>query len=345
LQKLTGELQEAARRGDVARLISIAEERIRGEFGLAAVRISIPRAPSRKPLDGAGGLGHAVQVPLMKDGKEIGLLEAASTGSYLTGETSAALEFLVEQLTPMVDLCRLIEEKLRLERELAERERMAQLGQMAASVSHNLRNPLSSMKTVLQVQLENPGLPLDVRRDCALVVEQIDRMSAKLTQLLRYAKPSVNGERVAAVNLAKQTAALFGRDAERRNVRLEFEYPVGEVSVLASEDALSEVLSNLMVNAIEAQPDGGRLRVSLTPNGDRLEVVVEDDGPGISEELRAKIFQPYFTTKASGTGLGLSIVARRVDEMNGTVACESPLRNGKGTRFRLSLPLAKEGER
>jgi signal transduction histidine kinase len=245
----------------------------------------------------------------------------------------------------MVDLCRLIEEKLRLERELAERERMAQLGQMAASVSHNLRNPLSSMKTVLQVQLENPGLPLDVRRDCALVVEQIDRMSAKLTQLLRYAKPSVNGERVAAVNLAKQAAALFGRDAERRNVRLEFEYPVGEVSVLASEDALSEVLSNLMVNAIEAQPDGGRLRVSLTPNGDRLEVVVEDDGPGISEELRAKIFQPYFTTKASGTGLGLSIVARRVDEMNGTVACESPLRNGKGTRFRLSLPLAKEGER
>jgi two-component system sensor histidine kinase HydH len=87
------------------------------------------------------------------------------------------------------------------------------------------------------------------------------------------------------------------------------------------------------------------LRVSLTPNGDRLEVVVEDDGPGISPELRAKIFQPYFTTKASGTGLGLSIVARRVDEMNGTVACESPVRNGRGTRFRLSLPLAGEGGR
>ena len=342
LQQLTGELQETARHGDVARLISVAEDRIRVEFGLAAVRISIPRDTSQKPLEGAGGLGHAVQVPLMKDSKEIGLLEAASTGSYLTGETSAALEFLAEQLTPMMDLCRLIEEKLRLERELAERERMAQLGQMAASVSHNLRNPLSSMKTVLQVQLENPGLPLDVRRDCALVVEQIDRMSAKLTQLLRYAKPSMNGERVAAVNLAKQTAALFGRDAERRNVRLEFEYPAGEVSVLASEDALSEVLSNLIVNAIEAQPEGGRVRVSLTPNGDRLDVVVEDDGPGISPELRAKIFQPYFTTKTSGTGLGLSIVARRVDEMNGTVACESPVRNGKGTRFRLSLPLAGE---
>jgi signal transduction histidine kinase len=334
LQQLTGELQETARRGDVARLISNAEERIRGDFGLAAVRISIPRDALGKALESPGGLGHVVRVPLMKDRAEVGLLE-----------TSAALEFLAEQLIPMMDLCRLIEEKLRLERELAERERMAQLGQMAASVSHNLRNPLSSMKTVLQVQLENPGLPLDVRRDCALVVEQIDRMSAKLTQLLRYAKPSVNGERVSAVNLAKQLGALLGRDAERRNVRMEFEYPVGEVSVLASEDALSEVLSNLIVNAIEAQPEGGRLRVSLTANGDRLEVVVEDDGPGISPELRAKIFQPYFTTKASGTGLGLSIVARRVDEMNGTVACESPVRNGKGTRFRLSLPLAAEGGR
>jgi signal transduction histidine kinase len=213
---------------------------------------------------------------------------------------------------------------------------------MAASVSHNLRNPLSSMKTVLQVQLENPELPVDLRRDCALVVAEIDRMSAKLTQLLRYAKPSVNGERVAAVNLARQTAVLFRHDAERRNVRLEFEQPAGEVYALASEESLSEILSNLMVNAIEAQPDGGRVRVSLSERGERMEILVEDDGPGISPDLRANIFQPYFTTKPTGTGLGLSIVARRVDEIGGTLACESPLRNGKGTRFRLSLPLSRD---
>jgi len=71
---------------------------------------------------------------------------------------------------------------------------------------------------------------------------------------------------------------------------------------------------------------------------------VEDRGPGISQELRAKIFQPFFTTKATGTGLGLAIVARRVDEMGGTLACESPLHDGKGTRFRVTLPLA-EGTR
>jgi signal transduction histidine kinase len=343
VQKLAIEFQEEARHGELARLVAHAERRIREEFGLGAARISIPQDPQQKMLEAPGGLGHAAQVPLVKDGKTIGLLEAASTGSYLTGETTAALEFLAEQLPAMVDLCRLIEEKLRLERELAGRERLALLGQMAASVSHNLRNPLSSMKTVLQVQLENPELPVDVRRDCALVVTEIDRMNAKLTQLLHFAKPSVNGQRVGAIALAKQTATLFRHDAERRNVRLEFEQPKEEISVVASEDALSEVLSNLIVNAIEAQPNGGRVRVGLARHADRLEISVDDDGPGISHELRLKIFQPFFTTKAAGTGLGLSIVARRASEMGGTLACESPLHNGKGTRFRLSLPIA-EGE-
>jgi signal transduction histidine kinase len=343
VQRLTSQLQQEARQGKVAQLVASAERMIRDEFGLAAVRISIPRDAALPALAAPGGLGHTAQMRLMKDGQEIGVLEAATTGSYLTGETTAALEFLAEQLPGMVDLARLIEDKLRLERELAERERMAVLGQMAASVSHNLRNPLSSMKTVLQVQLENPDLPLDLRRDCTLIVGEIDRMSAKLTQLLHYAKPTVHGERVAAVAVATHTAWLFGRDAERRNVRLEFEKPTHEIMAQASEEALSEVLSNLIVNAMEAQPDGGRVRISVGRYDGRLDIVVDDDGPGITPELRAKIFQPYFTTKATGTGLGLSIVARRIEELGGTLAVESPLHRGKGTRFHLTLPLAEEG--
>jgi signal transduction histidine kinase len=386
VQRLTVDLQQEARQGNVERLIRFAERRVSDEFGLAAVRISVPCDAAVLPLESPGGLGHAVQVPLKKDGDVVGMLEAASTGAYLTGETSAGLEFIGEQLPAMIDLCRLIEEKVRLERELAERERLALLGQMAASVSHNLRNPLSSMKTILQVQLEHPNLPLDVRHDCALVVAEIDRMGEKLKQLLNFAKPSVNGQSVAAVALARQTASLFARDAERRNLRLEFDGPTEEIFVLASEDALGEVLSNLVVNAIEAQPNGGRVRVGLalirrvpdeysqkennstsgaealninlqlpprlkprptkiaglsaSSEDDSLEIRVEDHGPGISQELRAKMFQPYFTTKATGTGLGLSIVARRVDEMGGTISCESPLREGKGTRFRVTLPVA-----
>ncbi|MGH9725776.1 MAG: sensor histidine kinase, partial [Candidatus Acidiferrales bacterium] len=284
LQRLSIEIQEQARQGRVAPLIAFAEEEIRKELSLAGVRISVPRQAMGKPLEIPGGLGHAVSIPLLKDKVEIGVLEAVSTGAYLTGETSAALEFLAEQLPAMIDLARLIEDKLRLERELAERERLALLGQMAASVSHNLRNPLSSMKTILQVQLEHSDLPLDARHDCALVVGEIDRMSEKLKQLLNFAKPSVNGQRIAAVALARQTAALFGRDAERRDVRMEFDSPAGEIMILASENAFTEALSNLLVNAIEAQPGGGRVRVSLLRGAEEAEVRVEDDGPGISAE-------------------------------------------------------------
>ncbi|MFY9730430.1 MAG: ATP-binding protein [Candidatus Acidiferrales bacterium] len=340
LQQLSTELQTEGRNGNIGELVAFAERRIRDEFGLGVVRILVPRVPALAPLESPGGLGHVTRLPLMKNGSEIGLLEAATTGSYLTGETSASLEFLAEQLPASIDLCRMIGEKLQLERELAERERMAGLGQMAATISHNLRNPLSSMKTVLQVQLENQDLPLDARRDCTLVVSEIDRMSAKLTQLLRYAKPSVNGERVAAVALARQTASLFGRDAERRSIRMEFDQPREEIFVRASEDSLGEVLSNLIVNAMEAQPNGGRVRVGLSSDAEWAEIRVDDDGPGISEELRTRIFQPYFTTKPTGTGLGLSIVVRRIAEMGGALACESPLRNGAGTRFRLTVPLA-----
>jgi signal transduction histidine kinase len=346
-QRLSVELQTAARHGDLARMIARAESLIRQEFGLGAVRLSIPRDPAIKPLEAPGGLGHVARIALVKDGKEIGSLEAASTGAFLTGETTAALQFLAEQLPAMADLCGLIEEKIRLERELAERERMAMLGQMAASVSHNLRNPLSSIKTILQVQLEKRDLPRDVRHDCALVLDEINRMNAKLSQLLKFAKPAAGGERAEAVALAKQTVTLFRHDAERRNVIVEFDPPVGaagapveEIAVSVSEEALGEVLSNLVVNAIEAQPDGGRVRVHLARKGDRLEISVEDGGPGISAEMRSKIFQPFFTTKATGTGLGLSIVARRVDEMGGTLSCESPLDGGKGSRFRVTLPLA-----
>jgi signal transduction histidine kinase len=340
-QRLAMELQEEARHGDVAQLLAGAERRIRDEFSLAAVRISVPRDPAQPPLESPGGLGHVARIPLKKGREEIGRLEAATTGSYLTGETTAALEFLAEQLPAMIDLCRLIEEKIRLERELAERERLAMLGQMAATVSHNLRNPLGAMKTVLQVQLENPDLPADLRHDCTLVLGEIERMSAKLTQLLHFAKPSMNGRRVNVADAARQVAALFRADAERRGVRLELEATAGDAAVQVSEEALNEILSNLVVNAIEAQPEGGCVRVRLASSGDRLDIFVEDDGTGISPDARAKIFQPFFTTKATGTGLGLAIVARRVSEMGGTIACESPVASGRGTRVHLSLPIAE----
>jgi signal transduction histidine kinase len=348
LQRLSAEIQIEARRGDVNELAAFAEQRIKEEFGLAAVRLRLGADEMKQtPLASPGGLGHSFRLPLVKNGETIGALEAASTGVYLTGETTGALQFLAEQMPALMDLARLIEEKVQLERELSERERMAVLGQMAASVSHNLRNPLSSMKTILQVQMESPSLPVAMHQDFALVVSEIDRMSAKLTQLLQFSKeaaPSTNGQSVEAVGLAREAVEFFRRDAERRGVRVQFDGARTEVRpqifVRAQADALNEVLSNLVLNAVEAQPMGGSVCVGVTPVNGVAEIFVQDDGPGISAEALERIFQPFYTTKATGTGLGLSIVARRAAEMGGEVVCESPADGVRGTRFRVRIPMA-----
>src|SRR5258705_8264075 len=127
-------------------------------------------------------------------GRTIGVLWVRPHGAMLSGETRAALELLCEQMPTAFDLCRTIEEKLQLERELAERERMAVLGQMAASISHNLKNPLGSIKTILQVQIENPEMPESLKAETRMVLDEISRLSNKLGQLLQFSRPTLLGD-------------------------------------------------------------------------------------------------------------------------------------------------------
>ncbi len=344
MQRLLGELQDCARQGDLVRFIEFVETRVKEEFGLAVARLSVAEGAAIEPLRSPGGLGHVARIPLIRNGESIGVLEIASTGSVLTGEVTAALDFLGEQLPGLIDLCRLIQDKIELERALAERERLAMLGQMAASVSHNLRNPLSSMKTILQVQLENRDLKESVRKDLALVLVELDRLSTKLTQLLRYSKTQARmagaEERIAAGAVIDGVVNLLRRDAEQRGVTIEFDHPTADFCVKGSEEALGDIFSNLIVNAVEAQPEGGRVQIDAARRDGCLVVGICDAGPGIPSEGRSRIFQPFFTTKASGTGLGLAIVTRRLSEIGGTLGCESPVRDGRGTKFIVTLPLA-----
>ena len=345
VQRLLVELQAEAQNGDVKKLLSAAEGRIREEFSLSVVRLELPRGADWTPLRAPGGLGHCIALPLKNGREEIGVLEACSTGAVLVGETTVALEFLAEQLPTLINHCRLIGEKLRLERELGERERLALVGQMAASISHNLRNPISSMKTVLQALLEERDLTLRVREDCEIVVREMDRLSSKLTQLLRYARPGIRGNdgsgRIAIAAITEQVVSLLRRDAERRNVRLEFAADDirSETIVAGSEEAWTDVISNLVVNAIEAQSGGGKVCVSVMRCGGAMRVEIVDEGPGIPVGVGAKLFQPFFTTKPSGTGLGLAIVARRVAEMGGAISWASPVSEGRGTRFVITVPV------
>ncbi len=350
LQKLMAEIQQEARNGDSARLVEFIERRVCQAFGLARVHLRLRDVTTaERPLSGTGATPKAVwsyfprAFPLRDGEREIGTLEAAPHGAALSGESRGALEFLSEQLPAVLDLCRLMEQKLVLERELAERERLALVGQLAASISHNLKNPLGSMKTILQVQLENPQLPASFRKDCELVIAEIDRLGIKLGQLLRFSKPAlrtgVGGHQTDGRAVAEQIVGLLRHDAERRGVKLTFTTQGSEFIVKATEEGFSDILSNLLVNAIEALTSGGNVNVTLGRQNSALFIRVEDDGQGIPSDVQKKIFQPFFTTKPQGTGLGLAIVARRVAEMGGEIHWTSPANGGRGTEFRVLLPL------
>src|SRR5439155_9625527 len=193
-----------------------------------------------------------------------------SYGAMLSGETWAAIESLCEQLPSILDLCHLIEEKLQLERELAERERLALVGQTAASISHNLKNPLGSIKTILQVQLESPEMPESMRAETRMILDEIGRLSAKLNQLLQFSRPAVRGvsvdARCDARAIVEEVSAVLRHEAERRGVALENATGRQPIEVAASADVLNDIVSNLVVNALEAAPRDGHVRLFAAAN-------------------------------------------------------------------------------
>jgi signal transduction histidine kinase len=343
---LIGPINESARLGDISKLTTFTEKWIRDELQLAEVEIH---------MDSNGSvpqhLRHSLQdfFDIRRGRDLLGTLSVKPHGAMISGETYAALEMVCEQLPAAFDLCQSIGQKLELERELAERERLALIGQMAASISHNLKNPLGSIKTILQVQLESPVLPPTMRRETQMVLEEIGRLSAKLNQLLQCSRPGVRGGSTAghcdAGRVADDVVNVFRHEADAKGVDVELRGPGEACVVAASAEAMNDILSNVLLNAIEAAERGGHVRLALHGADGQCILNVEDDGPGVPPQLQSKLLQPFFTTKARGTGLGLSIVQRRLEEVGGQITVQSPIANERGTRFRLAIPLTKAAPR
>ena len=362
VQRLTADIQQEARQGDSEALARYVEQHVKDAFELGAAKVTFlekrkidehPRVAAPSEVNGWDELQLGTPRFELVEGKEpqfraavgnlTGFLTVVPHGAALSGETRAALEFLCEQLPGAVDLCRMIEEKVRLERELAERERLAVLGQMAASISHNLKNPLGSIKTILQVQMESAELPASMRGETQMVLDEIGRLSAKLNQLLQFSRPTVRGGIVEATcdarTVIEDVVGVLRHEAERRGILLEARLADAPGRLAVAAEAVNDIVSNLLVNALEATAQGGHVNVTATPRDVACVVTVEDDGPGIAAGAREKMLQPFFTTKARGTGLGLAIVARRVTECHGCLEWESPVKDGRGARFLVSLPL------
>jgi len=345
-QKLMGPINEVARLGAQAKLREFSERWIAEQLQLAEAHLALDVEEGASLLLEHPQKASEEIFEVAQGGRHLGSLRVRAHGAMISGETYAALEFLSEQLPAAFDLCRLIEEKLQLERELAERQRLALVGQMAASISHNLKNPLGSIKTILQVQMESAELPASLRQETQMVLDEINRLSTKLNQLLQFSRPGVlagrSGERCSLAHAAENVVSVLRHEAENRGVALEMRPAEAEMWVAASAEAANDILSNLVLNAIEATPLGGHVRISLQGAGVDCQVTVEDDGPGIPPELREKVLRPFFTTKPRGTGLGLAIVQRRLEELGGRLEWWSPKEDGVGTKFKIILPVAKD---
>jgi len=282
--------------------------------------------------------GFKIAYPLRREDKVEGLLALDAASASLTPDARSIIGLLADQVAIAIDDSRLLEENLRLERELAERERLAALGRMAATVAHEIKNPLSAIKSIAQVMREDESLRNEYERDLGLIVGETDRLSQSVTQLLSFArKESPAGQPLSVDELLRSVVDLFRASAREQGIALDCHVTIDAELAGRSVSALRDALSNLLLNALQATPQGGKVELTAASSEGELLISVQDSGSGVPADLRERIWEPFFTTRQRGTGLGLAIVRKRLQEVGGSASLDS--RNGRGALFQLRLPL------
>ncbi|MET0648882.1 MAG: ATP-binding protein [Pyrinomonadaceae bacterium] len=284
--------------------------------------------------------GWEVAYPLRREERVVGLMLVDAAPEALTYEVRSSLELLAGQVAIAIEDSRLVEENVRLERRIAQSERLAALGRMAATVAHEVKNPLSAIKSIAQVLREDDYLKREYARDLELIVGETDRLSRSVTQMLSFARsaPQADEPRRAG-ELLDSIQLLFQKEASARNVSLRADVGATDDELDgAAAASLRDALTNLLINALHATPAGGRVSLSASIEGGRLTATVTDTGPGVAPDQRERIWEPFYTTKQRGTGLGLAIVRKRIEEVGGQARL-APSRPGEGARFELTLPL------
>jgi PAS domain S-box-containing protein len=228
----------------------------------------------------------------------------------------------------------------RMEEEVARIRRLADIGQLAAKMAHEVRNPLSSIKGAAQLMRNEYSHPGPVQEFLDIIIDEVNSLSRITNDLLEFARPmQMDLRSVNLNNLVERTLHFMAGYLQDHRVTVVFE-PDAEVPViLADQRQLEQAVRNVIINAEQAMPDGGELTIVTRFDADNPSVTVSlsDTGVGIPSGKIEEIFQPFFTTKTKGTGLGLAIVRRIVENHGGLIEVGS--RVGKGTRFSITLPL------
>ena len=238
--------------------------------------------------------------------------------------------------------------QIKLERSqvhLLQSEKLALVGKLAAGVAHSIRNPLTSVKIRLFSLRRTLNLDPSQQEDLEVISEEIRHIDTIVRNFLEFSRPpKLKMQKVSPSEVVDQALQLLHHRLENYNVTTRLIRSRRLPEIWADPDQLKEVLVNLLVNACEAMGDGGLITITETEDfvettGPLTIIQVEDNGPGITESMQDKIFQPFYSSKEEGTGLGLSIAARIIQEHGGWIDLSS--REGQGTTFSISLPFRK----
>jgi PAS domain S-box-containing protein len=294
------------------------------------------RAAVSNPVDRVLASGQVVGLAnhtllIRKDGTEIPI------------DDSAAPIKDGEQLAGVVLVFRDISESKALQVAMLRAEKLASVGRLAATIAHEINNPLESLTNLLY--LIHSSTDLDSIRMFAETAErELARASHVTKQSLSFARQSENRRATELAPLIREMAAIYNNRLSSKNISLQYRFRDG-AKVWGNPSDLQQMISNLLVNAVDAEKEGGRINIRVTDlrSRDAVRILVSDDGTGISRADMKRLFQPFFTTKKDiGTGLGLWVCRQIAQSHGGTIRVRSRL--GQGTMFAVTLPTAAQSE-
>jgi signal transduction histidine kinase len=227
----------------------------------------------------------------------------------------------------------------RIENEIELSRRLAAIGRLTSGVAHEVKNPINAVVIHLEILRERLlQIDPDTRRHIDIIASEIHRLDRVVKALVDFTRPVEMDLKVVDLrSLAELVVALTRPEAVEHNVKMFFTASSRPLNALIDEDLIKQALLNIIINGVQAMPDGGEMHVSVAGNSERATIEIRDTGVGIPAELRDRIFNLYFTTKKSGSGIGLAMAYRVLQMHNGSLDFESEV--GKGTVFQLVLPV------
>ena len=224
---------------------------------------------------------------------------------------------------------------------MLENEGLASIGELSSRLAHEIRNPLSAIKMTIQILSKNLKVEGFDKKRFDIALTEIKRLDHFLQDMLHFARPVTMSKALNSVSdIVSECLDLLSDKARSRNILLCFKKPQKLRKILVDFAKMEEVFLNILLNSMEAMPDGGEIGVSVqevsTDSGKVMEIEFRDTGCGIPEEQLPNIFEPFYSTKTEGSGLGLSNVKRIIDAHNGVIDIQS--RVNAGTSFKVRLP-------